>query len=216
MRHSLILCSGVFIVFACLTSQLHAQLNNFHKWNFDFGGGVTPVAGYSSGQLKTGWNIVGGGGLNFNSHFGFAGQFMWDGLGVTQSVIQMFHVPTAAAHIWSLTVDPEVRFRSHRRLGFYVIGGGGFYRPTIQFLQPTTEVVNEYCPIFGYFAPAAVPTNTVIGSKTRNAGGINIGGGLTFNIGQTGLKFFTEARYHYIYTPVKPTEIIPITFGVRW
>ncbi|HLI29826.1 MAG TPA: outer membrane beta-barrel protein, partial [Terriglobia bacterium] len=138
MRH--FLRYSALILFICFGAQLKAQTSNFHRWNFDFGGGVTPVAGYSSGQFNTGWNIVGGGGLNLTSHFGFAGQFMWDGLGVNQSVIKMFHVPSAAAHIWSLTLNPEVRFRSHRRVGFYVIGGGGFYRATIQFLQPTTEV----------------------------------------------------------------------------
>jgi hypothetical protein len=29
-------------------------------------------------------------------------------------------------------------------------------------------------------------------------------------------KFFVEARYHHMFTTNSPTELIPLTFGVRW
>ena len=86
---------------------------------------------------------------------------------------------------------------------------------TIQFTRPTTAAVNFFDPWFG-FGTAFVPADQVIGSFTRHAAGWNAGGGLTFGIGRTGAKIYTEARYHWAGTTGRPIQIVPVTFGVRW
>jgi hypothetical protein len=66
------------------------------------------------------------------------------------------------------------------------------------------------------FENAFVPANQVIGRFSQNTGGVNIGGGFDIALGHTGTKFFTEARYHWIDTSRHATEIVPVTFGLRW
>jgi hypothetical protein len=41
-------------------------------------------------------------------------------------------------------------------------------------------------------------------------------GGFDIKLGDTGLKIFTEARYHYAGTGRIPTRMVPVTFGIRW
>ena len=59
------LVSAAILLFI-LTLRLGAQENTeWHHYNFNFGGGVTPTVGADSSRLDTGWNFVAGGGYNF-------------------------------------------------------------------------------------------------------------------------------------------------------
>jgi len=42
---------------------------------------------------------------------------------------------------------------------------------------------------------------------------LNVGGGVMFG---SHTKFFAEVRYHHMFTTNAATEIIPLTFGIRW
>src|SRR5437870_3521674 len=78
----------------------------------------------------------------------------------------------------------------------YIVGGGGYYRRTVEFTQPTTEIITAFDPFYGFF-PAAVPANIVLGSFTQNKGGLNGGAGVSVRIrGDSSASFFAEARYH--------------------
>ena len=47
--------------------------------------------------------------------------------------------------------------------------------------------------------------------------GLNIGGGVSMRLrGDSNVKFFAEARYHYIFTNPIRTTVLPVTFGLRW
>ena len=62
-----------------------------------------------------------------------------------------------------------------------------------------------------------VPVDSVVASFTQNKGGLNIGGGMTVRIrGDSNVKFFVETRYHHAFTTPKATNMIPVTFGLRW
>lgn len=57
----------------------------------------------------------------------------------------------------------------------------------------------------------------VVASFSTYKPGFNAGGGLEFGIGSSGLKLFTEARYHQMFTNHGPNmKFVPVTFGVRW
>ncbi len=173
-------------------------------WNFDFGGGPTVVTG-SNGQLKGGSNFTVGGGFNFNPRTGFVLEFSDSWLGVTNAALDQNGAFDGDADVWSLTLDPIWRFRIGGPVGGYLIGGGGYYQRRTKFFS--TGVFND--PFFG---PVPVTVET---DQNDDAGGVNIGGGLTCNLGW-GTKFFVEARYHHIFTPGAATEIIPVTIGLRW
>jgi hypothetical protein len=198
------------------TFNLNAQENTqWHHYNFNVGGGVTPTVGADSSRLNTGWNFVAGGGYNFTPAVGITGEYMVNQMNVSSSVLRQLSVPGGTGTIWSLTANPTVRFNPNGRFGGYLIGGGGLYTRTVEFTRPTTTAVDFFDPWFG-FGTAFVPANQVIGTFTRRAAGWNAGGGLTFGIGSMGAKVYTEARYHWADTAGRPVQIIPVTIGLRW
>jgi opacity protein-like surface antigen len=191
-----------------------AQTTN--KFTFNVGAGFTePVRNY--GRLDVGFNFVAAGGANLTPHFGVLAEFGYNQLGVTSRALSVIGAPDGASRIYSVTLNPIVHFNPHGRFDAYVVGGGGFYRRTIEFTEPTIATATFFDPFYGVFYPAAVPANTVLGSFTQNKGGLNIGMGLEGRLREDGqTKFFAEARYHYIYTSPRATKMLPVTFGFRW
>jgi hypothetical protein len=179
-----------------------------YDWNLDFGGGPTAVAGGSRDSLSGGWNFQFGAGYNFNPRAGFVVEFMDAGLGLTDAELRSHQAGDGDAMVWSATLNPVWRFRLDGPIGAYIIGGGGYYQREKRFFEPGEVFV----PTFrgGFFAPGQVEERDF-----DNTGGVNAGMGLTCHIGG-GMKFFVEARYHYIFTSGAPTRIIPVTFGLRW
>ena len=205
----------VFMVLS-LASLAGAQTSEEHKWNFNVGAGVTPMVGDISSRLNTGWHVTVGGGYNVAPSFGVSMEYMYNGLGVSRSALDELDVPSGNAHVHSLTVNPIWRFKRGERFGAYAIVGGGYYRRTVQFTQPTTAIVNVFDPWWGYVGPVVVPINQILGSVTSNAGGVNAGLGTTIDLGHGGAKFYGEIRYHYAATHRSRTQMLPITFGIRW
>lgn len=197
---------------AC-SSPLFAQID--HRFTLQGGGGGSVVAGPIGHRLDSGWHLQAGAGYNLTSHLSVLGEFSFDRLGLTQSFIQAAQVPDGDAHVLSLTVDPMYHFNLSGKWGAYVIGGGGFYRRTIQFTQPTTQIVDVFDPFFGFF-PTEVPTSEVLASFSRNAGGVNVGVGITYALGDSGAKLFFETRYHHAFTAGTATQYLPITVGIGW
>ena len=177
-------------------------------WNFNVGGGPTPMVGGSSRQLNDGSNFVVGTGYNFTPRLGLDLEFLDAGLGVTDSALQQNGAIDGTAHVWSVTLDPIWRFRIGGPVGAYVIGGGGYYERDMRFTEPAQVFV----PTFhgGFFAPGLENVY-----QTDGAGGVNIGMGVTCNLGW-GTKLYVEARYHYVFTAGGGTQMIPVTIGFRW
>jgi hypothetical protein len=173
-------------------------------WNFEFGGGPTTVTG-SNGQLRGGSNFTVGGGYNFTPRSGFVLEFMNSWLGLTDQALQQNGAVDGDANIWSVTLNPIWRFRIGGPVGGYLIGGGGYYQRDYRLIEQ--QQVND--PVFG---PLLVDEEV---HQTTDAGGVNVGMGLTCNLGW-GTKFFVEARYHRIFTSGDATQIIPVTIGLRW
>jgi hypothetical protein len=56
----------------------------------------------------------------------------------------------------------------------------------------------------------------ITGSRSANAFGGNIGGGFTYRLGESHAKLYAEIRYHYASYNKVSTQVLPLTFGVRW
>jgi len=67
-----------------------------------------------------------------------------------------------------------------------------------------------------WYGCAIGSVNFVTGSRSANAFGENIGGGLTFRLGESHLKVYTEVRYHHAGYNRVSTSLLPLTFGIRW
>jgi hypothetical protein len=141
---------------------------------------------------------------------------MFNGLGVSNQVLQTLQVPDGSASLMSLTVGPRIHFPISNNVRGYLAGGAGWYRRKVEFLSPTLGVVDIVDPWWGYLGSAIVPANQVLGSVSDNAFGWNGGGGVAVLLGRSGAEAFAEVRYHYADTDAMATKIVPVTFGLRF
>lgn len=207
------LLASMLVVFSA-SQVAHAQSE--HHLTVGVGAGVSPLVGGISNSLDNGWHIVADGGVNVTRHFQAALEYGYSGYGVNHGLLREAQVPGGNSHMWWLTVNPKLRFKPIHQVDPYIVGGVGYYRRTIEFTRPTTVAVFIFDPIFGTFFNVLVPADKVLGDITDDGPGGSLGAGMDFKIGQSGLKFFTEARFHYASTGRVPTRMVPVTFGVRW
>jgi hypothetical protein len=119
------------------------------------------------------------------------------------------------AHIISLTADPVIDLFPKRTTSAYLTGGGGYYHKSTNF------------NVFGGYDYYGDPIFITANSFSSNQFGGNFGFGLSHRLGgvygDAQMKLFAEARYLFINTPsiketngLGKTDLIPVTFGVRW
>jgi hypothetical protein len=191
------------------------QAQDFHKANFSIGGGVGFPVGQLGNFVNNGGNVVVGGGPNIGRHVSVNGEFMWQDLPINSTFLTALNASGAQARQYAVTIDPMVRFGVGPHAGAYAIGGIGWYHRSGETTAPTVGVICD--PYWSWWFGCAVGTTTVItGSTSANAWGQNIGAGLTYRVGAGHTKVFAEFRYHHANYHSVSTEIIPLTFGLRW
>ena len=196
-------------------THMVAQDTPMHRWTANVGGGYTPFVGDVSRSLDNGWHVTFGAGYNFNPHFSFGGQVMYNGVGVNRRVLAEAAVPDGNAHVWAFTAEPRINFSPGHAFDPYIVGGVGYYRRVVQFTQPTVTSVLIFDPFFGVF-PVQVNANQVLGTFVRDGIGCSAGLGFNIGLGQTNAKIFAEGRYHYADTGPVPLRMVPVTIGIRW
>jgi hypothetical protein len=202
------------IVLFTLSASSRAQ--DEHLYTFQIGGGVSPLVGDISTRLDTGWHVTVGGGVKFNNILSATLDYTRDGYGVTDKVLMEAQAPAANSHLWSITVNPRLRLMHGKGFVPYLTAGVGYYRRTVQVTQPAAVPVLIFDPFFGLFYNTTVQVDQVLGNITQGGVGGSAGGGFEIKLGDSGLKVFTEARYHYADTGRIPTQMVPVTFGLRW
>jgi hypothetical protein len=187
------------------------------RLTFEGGGGFNAPIGNDQPFITWGGNLTVGGGLRLQKHISVLAEYQFMDNKLPGSLIADAGAQGGHAHIWSLTLDPVIDFFPSRKNSIYVTGGGGFYRKVTSFTDPV-EV--EQC----YYFCTIGTENVVVSHFSSNQGGANFGIGFTHKLGgDEHLKAFAEARYLWIDTPaigetdgLGKTELIPVTFGVRW
>ena len=107
----------------------------------------------------------------------------------------------------------------------YGIGGFGMYYRTVSLTTPSVGFAT-YCDPYWYVCyPAAVPIDLIVGDRSSWDPGINIGGGVSFALGDQA-AFYVETRWHYMWGPeftdrdgstLKANgQYFPVTFGFRF
>jgi opacity protein-like surface antigen len=199
-----------------LPSLLVCHAQDTQRFTASVGAGATPLVGDIGRRLDNGWNFVIGGGYKFTDRLSASVEYQYDGFGVSRQVLNEAQVPEGNSHLWSLTVNPKIRLPKQGKIAPYVVGGVGYYRRTVEFTRPSVAEVFFFDPFFGGFFDTLVPAHQVLGDIRRSGVGGSLGAGLEINVGDTGVKAFGEARYHYADTGRIPTRMIPVTFGLRW
>jgi opacity protein-like surface antigen len=178
------------------------------------GAGFSFPLATTGNHTKTGFNFVASGGPRFN-RLSLSLDFSLHYLELKNS----FDSPVTGADLslgstmrmWSLTMNPSYEFIKKERFTSYATGGYGLYNRRL-LLATTGLIPAVACDQFWQVCIGSVP-QTVSGNLSPYKGGYNVGGGVAF--GATN-KFFAEVRYHRMFTTRAATEIIPLTFGIRW
>jgi hypothetical protein len=197
----------------------------FHHIAIEAGAGFDAPVGNTKSAQTFGYNIKLGGGWNFNHRFGTLLEYEFNRTGIPESVLASVGAQAGVGvngnvHIWGFTLDPVYYYKTTGSWGGYVTGGGGFYRKVTTFSTPVYLGIG--CDF--YYGCYPQYANQTVSHFSSNQGGLNIGTGLTHNIGDGGTKIFAEARYLWVNSP-GPTatklgsgsvSMIPVTFGVRF
>jgi opacity protein-like surface antigen len=180
----------------------------------EFGGGIALPVGVTSDHAKTGFSFVASAGPRFNDHFSGLLDFTFHGMNVDvfQNASTNSQVD-AQMYIWSLTLNPEYEFIKTESFSSYVTGGYGLYYRWLNLTRTTFDSTIVCDPWWSVCGVGPILNESFLGVRSTYKGGFNAGGGVTFGSGK---KFFIEVRYHRMFTTRQPTEIVPITAGVRW
>jgi hypothetical protein len=184
------------------------------------GAGFNVPAGNTGTWQSVGYSIGLGGGWMFNDRLGVLAEYGFNHANIPQTTLTNVGEPNGNVHVWSLTLDPIIYYKTSGHIGGYVTGGGGFYRKLTSFTEPV--FVGDFCNFFGCFPQYQ---NSTLSHFSSNQGGLNIGTGVTFKPNPDGkLKLYAEARYVWVNSP--PTTgnsvgtgtvgMFPVTFGFRW
>ena len=230
---------------------------NYHRYNdnsrwshfaFEAGGGFTaPIGNAASGGFTSvigdgnkypaitwGGNFLVGGGWNFSKRFALLGEFSYNDNKIPGKTLNALYNEVFASqgisylggnvHTLAITAEPVFYYYNSKKHNYagYVIGGGGWYHKSTNFTTPiqSCDYFYGYC---GY-------SNQTFSSFTDNAGGLNLGTGISFKpFGpDSRAKLFAEARYVWVDTPgydlnsttgnphTGTEELIPVTFGIRF
>ena len=182
---------------------------------FEAGGGFNAPIGNDTPYITWGGNFTIGGGFHFSRRFSALVEYQFIDDKLPGAFVAAGGGQGGNAHINSITIDPVIDLFPKSSNSVYVTGGGGWYHKSTNF------TVQECCDFFGY--PVTITAN----SFTSNQGGVNFGLGYSHRLGGVygdgTMKLFAEARYLWIDTPpitdtngLGRTELIPVTFGVRW
>ena len=217
-------------------------------FGINFGGGWVFPTGEIGKRFDAGWNGTIGGTVYFTPQLGFQAEYMYGRMGGPDRVINLFPGPGSGVstpsliesnhqmHVgtFNLVYSPTAGQSGSSPVGFYALGGAGIYHRLIQLTTPTTGYTTICDPYWLVCYPALVSVDQIIGDRSSNDFGINIGAGVTFG---TDTKFYIETRWHYVWgpevttpagiaTPTGTTDCsqgcstnasyFPLTFGVRW
>lgn len=187
----------------------------FKHYAFELGAGFNGPIGNDSPYITWGGNFTGGFGFHFTHGLSALAEYQFMDNKLPGAFVAAGGGTGGNAHIQSITVDPVLDLFPKSGNSVYVVGGGGWYHKSTNF------TIQECCDFYGY--PVTVNAN----SFSSNQLGGNIGLGITHRLGGVygdgTTKLFAEARYLFINTPsinstngLGSTELIPVTFGVRF
>jgi Outer membrane protein beta-barrel domain len=184
---------------------------------FGAGAGFSGPVGAAGNDLNTGWNLDFRGGYRASRYLSLDLDFNYNRWNLNSAALARFGEPGGYTSIWSLSFLPVIRAANRSHVAPYFFGGPGLYYRNLSLTQPST-VNSIFCdPFFGFCYPATFGVNQVVASSTTYKGGVNVGAGLDFRLGQGRTKIFGEARYSRMFTSHgEDITFVPVTFGLRW
>jgi hypothetical protein len=206
---------AILLVVSCCSICMRAQddFDENSKLNTNLGMPLTVPVNPTARFTNFGWGATIGAGYNITRRNAFVGEFMWNRLYPSNSALAPLrlalhsHSLNGHGNLFALTGNYRYELRG-RSLGAYLIGGVGFYHRTVC----TPEWI-----FWGFTCTSGVvSSDQTLASSSSGAAGFNGGMGFTIKTGEPRYRIYVEARYHYAATSPNNTQLIPITFGVRF
>ena len=190
------------------------------NFNFNFGAGPGFPLSTTADFVHSSYDLVVGGGPNLRAHIKMNAEFMFHGIPAKQDIINQAGLSDIKGRLYALSGNVMIGTSAGGRKGAYLIGGGGWYRRTLEAKQTVLQKGTVCVPFWEWWNVQCVvgifPTDVTVGSRTVSAPGFNVGGGLTFGLGESRANLYVEARYHRAFTRSVDTVVLPLTFGVRF
>jgi hypothetical protein len=203
--------------------------------HLNIGGGFTMPLSDVSDRFGTGGGFAIGMIVEPQSNIGLQFEYGYNALDGNETQIPLAAAPGLAlltngvieSHhsMHSLTGNGIFSTGNEALFNAYAIGGGGMYYRTVSLTSPDLGFTTYCDPYWYYCSPEVVEIDRVLGDRNSWDPGINVGGGVTFNLG-TEAVFYVETRWHYIWGPeftdadnvVRNAngQYLPVTFGFRF
>ena len=169
------------------------------------------------------------------SPVGFQVEYAYNRLSGDETTIPLFATPVS-------TVAGGALIESHHNMQYinfngilkpagdaavkpYAIGGGGMYYRSVSLTTPDVGFTTWCDPYWYVCYPTLVEIDRVVGDRSGWDPGINVGGGVSFKLGDQAL-FYVETRWHYMWGPEFTDgdgvtrnangQYFPVTFGFRF
>lgn len=214
------LALSVLLLIASCALPVRSQ--DYSKFAFDIGGGVSTPLNPTSKYIGINGNFVTGAGYNIDKHNSILGEFMWSGMPTNFDVLRPPTAPFGKINLYTFTANyrAKVDRLGHSPFGVYLIAGGGWYYRHVSidknYVVPDATVCQ---PIYTWWGYSCGPGNYVytatLASRGVSAPGVDGGGGFTIRLSDSGLFFYIESRYHYAFSNI-PSTLVPVTFGFRF
>lgn len=175
-------------------------------------------------HLGFGLNV--GGGYNFSRKHALVGEFLWNDLFPTNEAMAKIRTalndPSVHMGVGLINLTANYRYELRgKTLGTYFMGGSGlYYRHTSLSKEVITGKQIECDRTWEWWGfqctGGYVTENQTIGSWSATAPGYTGGIGFTVRVGEPPYRFYAESRYHYAPNSRLNTQLINITFGIRY
>jgi len=222
---------------ATLIAATPARAQDDKLVHVNIGGGFTTPLSDIKDEFGTGGNFVLGVEITPKPTFGFQVEYAYNKLGGGDRTVNFCDTnpcinPPTPTLIESHHNMQYIDFNAVGRMGgdskvkAYGLGGLGAYYRSVSLTTPGVGYTTICDPWWYVCYPALVPVDQVIGDRSSWDMGINIGGGVTFQLGESA-QFYVETRWHYIWGPeftnpvtnetIKANgQYLPVTFGFRF
>ena len=212
------------VAVAC--STLQAQDDDYEKLNSNLGVVVSLPLNPTVKYVHSGWGFTGGAGYNFSNHHAVLGEFMWNSLYATDGSLEPLRAALQArdfsghSNLYTFTGNYRYELRE-KTLGAYFIGGAGLYYRITNLSKRITSGTSTTCaPAWLWWGfncvSGTVTANQTIGSASSTALGGNGGIGFTARVGEAPYRLYVESRYHYAPNKNISTQIVTVSFGIRY
>jgi hypothetical protein len=151
---------------------------------------------------------------------------MWNSLYPTSQTLQPIQIAlntnkvSGHSNLFALTGGYRLEFRG-RSLGTYLIAGGGWYYRTASLSRPIPDGTTIGCiPAWAWWgyncSSGVIVTDLTEVHSNASAMGVNGGVGMTFRVGEAPYRMYVEGRYHFAPTKNVSTQLIEVTWGIRY